>query len=399
MGTGLSNQPDPSNHHLSRRGFLRAGAITAGMTAIGPAAAGEGAPSRDLSCIFLFLTGGPSHLDTWDPKPDAPAEVRGPFAPIATSVPSIRIAETFPCMAALSHRFTIVRSVHHRAAPVHETGQQLLQTGRLSRAGQEHPHVGAVLSQRLGPRRPGVPAWVILPQILCDTGLNVYQGQGPGLLGTAHAPAVLNPANCGAAGAAWKALDVGTEPAALRDRYGRTGFGENCLRARGLIEAGVRYVTVNMFDSVFEQVTWDCHADGRFLRSGLDDYRRTLGPTFDHAFTALIEDLHQRGMLDATLVFAAGEFGRTPRLNPGGGRDHWPGVWSVLIAGGGMRGGCVIGSSDKFGFEPASRPVQAQDVAATVYRAFGIDPRAGLPAAGGRTVPLTDGVPIPELFA
>jgi Protein of unknown function (DUF1501) len=336
---------------VSRRIFLQAGATAVGtaglsLTCADRALALDAAPASATSCIFLVLTGGPSHLDTWDPKPDAPSEVRGPFASIATSVPGIRITEHFPRMAALAHRLTIVRSVYHNAAPVHETGLQLLQTGRLSRSPAEHPHVGAVLSQQLGPRRAGVPPFVILSP-LGDTGMNVYNGQGAGFLGPAHQPVVVN--------------DI---PVA---------FGARCTHASRLVEDGVRCVVVNMFDTMIDRVTWDCHADSRGLRSTLDDYRRTLCPTFDRAYAALIEDLHQRGLLDTTLVVAAGEFGRTPRLNSAGGRDHWPGVWSVLLAGGGMAGGRVVGSSDKYGTEPASHPVRAQDIAATVYRAFGLD--------------------------
>jgi uncharacterized protein (DUF1501 family) len=361
---------------LSRRSFLRTGAAAAGIVgwsfagADTPAAADT--PAREINGIFLFLTGGPSQLDTWDPKPDAPAEVRGPFASIATSVPGIRIGEHFPRMAGLAHRFAIVRSVHHQSAAIHETGQQLLQTGRLSRGEPSHPHIGAVLSARHGPRRPGVPPFVMLPGSIGDTGMRVYNGQGAGFLGDAHRPVILE-----------------RSPSA---------FGEQCLEARRLIESGVRCVVVNMFDTVFDRVTWDCHADRRCLRSTLDDYRQTLCPTFDRAYSALIEDLHDRGLLNTTLVVAAGEFGRTPRLNSGGGRDHWPGVWSVLFAGGGVRGGQVIGASDKYGAEPVRRAVRAEDIAATVYRACGIDHDTHLIGPHGEQIPLTDGRPIDELF-
>ena len=185
----------------------------------------------------------------------------------------------------------------------------------------------------------------------------------------------------------------------MRARYGRNTFGQSCLLARRLIEGGVRLATVNMFDTVFNEVTWDCHADGGSLASNLNDYRDTLCPMFDRAYTALLEDLKQRGLLDTTLVVAMGEFGRTPQLNPRGGRDHWPGVWSVLFAGAGVRGGQVIGSSDAHGAEPKDRPVTPAEIAATVYRGLGIEPTTSAcraPRAG--PLPLVDATPIEELF-
>jgi uncharacterized protein (DUF1501 family) len=199
--------------------------------------------------------------------------------------------------------------------------------------------------------------------------------------------------------AAKKAFDIAAESADLRSRYGVNTFGQSCLLARRLIEHGVRLVTVNMFDTVFDQVTWDCHADGGALATTLDDYRDILCPMFDRACSALLEDLHQRGLLGTTQVLAMGEFGRTPQLNPRGGRDHWPGCWSVLFAGGGIRGGQVVGSSDGIGAEPRERPVTPAAVAATVYRALGLDPRTPIPGPQGRPVPLADAEPIAELFA
>ena len=181
-------------------------------------------------------------------------------------------------------------------------------------------------------------------------------------------------------------------------RSGRNTFGQSCLLARRLVEHGVRLVTVNMFDTVFNEMTWDCHADGGALCTTLQDYCDILCPIFDRAYAALLEDLQQRGLLDRTLVLAMGEFGRTPRLNPRGGRDHWPGVWSVLFAGGGVRGGQVVGASDRTGAEPRDRPVSAAEVAASVYKALGIDPRTRVPSADGQALPLVDANPVGELF-
>jgi uncharacterized protein (DUF1501 family) len=200
------------------------------------------------------------------------------------------------------------------------------------------------------------------------------------------------------AGRAKKAFDLTTESDDLRARYGQNTFGQSVLLARRLVEHGVRLVTVNMFDTVFNQITWDCHADGGALATTLADYKDTLCPMFDHAYTTLLEDLAQRGQLDRTLVLAMGEFGRTPELNPRGGRDHWPGCWSILLAGAGIRGGQVIGSSDRTGSEPRDRPVTPAEVAATVYHGLGIDLATRLPGPDRRPLPLVEALPIHELF-
>ena len=382
---------------ISRRNFLQAGGLAAGYSLSNLAAARE--RHQDINCILLFLVGGPSQIDTWDPKPHAPDSIRGPFRPIHTNVPGIQICEHFPCMARMAHRYAIIRSVHHEAAPIHETGQQLMQTGHLFRAEQEYPHFGVVVSRLRGQRRNGAPPFVILPGPIGNTGVSISHGQGAGYLGEEYEPGIISG-------------DSVDEPDSLRQRYGRNLFGRSCLRARygrntfgqscllarRLVESGVRLVTVNMFDTVFNEVTWDCHADGGALASNLDDYRDTLCPMFDLAYSALLDDLRQRGLLDTTLVLALGEFGRTPRLNPRGGRDHWPGVWSVLFAGGGVRGGQVIGASDRHGAEPKDRPVTPAEVAATVYHALGVDLATRLPGPDGRPVPLADAGPISELF-
>jgi hypothetical protein len=432
---------------LSRRDFLRAGTLGAGAAALTLAdlhAAGPNAPGG-VNCILLFLVGGPSQLDTWDLKPNAPSNIRGPFRPIRTTVPGLDIGEHFPLMAERAERFAVVRSVHHHEAPIHETGQQLLQTGRLCRDGVEYPHYGAVLSHLRGQPDSGLPAFFLLPGPMGNTGVSVSHGQTSGFLGVRHEPFVvprhaktgnydLNNIDLPAgldptrqhnrkelldtidqaqrrleaagdqpiqqlfANRVRQAFNLDAESGDLRERYGRNTFGQSCLLARRLVERGVRLVTVNMFDSVFDHLTWDCHADGGTLGTTLGDYRDRLCPMFDHAYSALLDDLYQRGLLANTLVLATGEFGRTPQLNPRGGRDHWPGVWSTLFAGGGVRGGQVVGSSDAHGAEPRDRPVLAAQVAATVYRLLGVDPALRLPAPDGRSLTLTDAEPIGELL-
>jgi hypothetical protein len=193
-------------------------------------------------------------------------------------------------------------------------------------------------------------------------------------------------------------FDLSGERGSVRDAYGPTSFGRSCLVARRLVESGVRVVTVNMFDTVFNRVTWDCHGASPF--SSLADYAEILLPTLDRALSALVDDLDARGRLESTLVVAAGEFGRTPMINASGGRDHWPGVWSIALAGGGVRGGQVVGASDSRAGSPADRPVTPQDVLATIYHSLGIDTTRHLSRPGGETYALVDdGVPIRELFA
>lgn len=424
---------------LTRRDFLRVGAASAGAVGLTLADLNrvKAGQRGDVNCILLFLVGGPSQVDTWDPKPDAPDSVRGPFQPVQTNVPGVEICQNFPLMAGMADRYAIVRSVHHKAAPIHETGHQLMQTGQLFRGGLEHPHYGSVVSVLRGPRTDGVPPFVVLPAPIGYTGVSVNHGQSAGFLGSGHEPFLLGgdpsrPAgrnemleavdsaqrvldateDCRSRDAASeqafsvlfaektkRAFDLASEGEELRGRYGRNTFGQSCLLARRLVEQGVRLVTVNMFDTVFNNITWDCHADGGALGTTLDDYKETLCPMFDLAYSALLEDLKQRGLLDTTLVLAMGEFGRTPQVNARGGRDHWPGVWSVLFAGAGVKGGQVIGSSDRIGSEPRDRPVGPAEIAASVYKGLGFDLHSTrIPGPDNRPVPLVEANPIAELF-
>jgi uncharacterized protein (DUF1501 family) len=427
---------------VSRRDFLRVGALSAGAVGLTLADTlqlqAEGrAAANDINCILLFLVGGPSHLDTWDLKPDAPDNVRGPFRPIKTNVPGIEIGEHFPLMAQQADRYALLRSVHHKSAPIHETGHQLMQTGYLNRAGIEYPHYGSVVSHLKGATPSGLPPFALLPGPIGYTGVSVSHGQNAGFLGVRHEPLCFDvrtgadparlksrtelvdavdclhqtfdatrpdsSANSRAFGAlfassAKKAFDITQEKNEARDRYGKNTFGQNCLLARRLVEHGVRFVTVNMFDTVFGELTWDMHADGGSLNVTLNDYKDTLCPMFDRAYSALLDDLKQRGLLDKTMVVAMGEFGRTPLLNPRGGRDHWPAVWSVLFAGANVRGGQVIGSSDQIGASPKDRPITPPEVAASIYRGLGIDLDSRLPGPDGRPMALVDAAPIEELY-
>jgi hypothetical protein len=441
---------------MTRRDFLHAGALPlAGLSLPGLSALearGAVRKERDVNCIMIFMLGGPSQLDTWDMKPDAPAEIRGPYRPIETNVSGIRISEIFPRMAKHADKYAIVRSVHHTAAAIHDTGHQLMQTGRLFTGGVEHPHPGCVLAKVKGPKSDA-PPHVVLPTPIGATGGNLPHGQGAGYLGTAYEPFLVNadPSERGFPGpdllppdylgavrkerrqtlrdavdgsiraleaaedarlldasfseaytlmsssATREAFDLSQEPEALRRRYGMNKFGQSCLLARRMLQRGVRFVTINMFETVFNEITWDIHGSRPF--TPIQAYKDVVGPWFDRGYSTLLSELQDHGMLEDTLVVCMGEFGRTPKLNPAGGRDHWPHCWSILFAGGGVRGGQVVGASDEIGGAPKERPVTPVEVAATVYHALGIDLQLALPSPQG-SIPLVDpGVnPITELF-
>lgn len=442
---------------MKRRDFLHAGALAfLGLTLsdlFQLQALGAVNSDKDANCIMLFLVGGPSQLDTWDMKPNAPAEIRGPYKPIPTNVPGIEICEVFPRMAKHADKYALIRSVYHTAVAVHDTGHQMMQTGRLFQGGIEYPHVGSVLGYLKGPKGD-VPPHVLLPRPIGNTGGNMPHGQTAGFLGKTHDPFVLNadPADRAfkvpdmlppdympairvdrrralrhlvddtvkslesspdaklldttfqqaytlmSSARAREAFDLSKESDKVKDKYGRNRFGMSCLLARRLIEAGVRFVTVNMFETVFNEITWDIHGSKPF--SPISCYRDLVGPMFDNAYSSLLEELDERGLLKSTLVLAMGEFGRTPKINPAGGRDHWPQCWTVLFSGGGIKGGQVIGASDEIGAYPKDRPTTPASVAATVYQALGINLDKELPGPQGRPLRLVDhGVePIKELF-
>ena len=441
-----------------RRDFLHAGSLSflgLGLTELfGLKALGAVDPSKkDVNCIMLMLVGGPSQLDTWDMKPNAPAEIRGPYKPIKTNVAGIEISENFPRMAKNADKYALIRSVYHTAAAVHDTGHQMMQTGRLFQGGIEYPHVGCVLAKLRGPKGD-VPAHVLMPHPIGNTGGNMPHGQTAGFLGKTFDPFVLNadPSDPNfrvpdllppdylsalrvdrrrnwremvdrtvskfetsqdarlldatfhqaytlmSSQKAREAFELAKEPENVRQRYGENRFGQSCLLARRLIEAGVRFVTVNMFETVFDEITWDIHGSKPF--SPISCYRDLVGPMFDNAFSSLLEDLQNRRLLDNTMVVAMGEFGRTPKVNPAGGRDHWPQCWTIMMGGGGVKGGQVVGASDEIGAMPKDRPTTPGQIAATIYQALGVPLELELPGAQNRPIPLVDrGVqPIKELF-
>ena len=446
-------------HGLSRRNFVKVG--VAGMASVGPAAILEaraaavaaGAARRDTSVILLWLDGGPSHIDLYDLKPDAPAEVRGIWKPVRTNVPGIEISELFPRQARVADLFSLVRSLHHDNGD-HFTAAHYMLTGRGGPNGSNtagrSPSVASIATRMCGPRRPGMPAYVAVPYA-SSVGLR------PGYFAGNYLGADANPFEtdgdpnaaafrvrdlalpdgvslgrfgdrdglrqridrlaraldtsgmmdtmdrfqaeaCGlvSGGAAREAFDIDREPDTLRDRYGRTTFGQGALLARRLVEAGCTFVTVHSGG-------WDHHWD---LQKGMESRL----PEVDAAVATLLEDLRDRGRLDTTMVVLCGEFSRTPRMNDGGnggppgsmgtpGRDHWGSAIFALVAGGGVRGGRVVGSTDARGERPKDRPLTPFDLHATIYHVLGVDPATQFLDHAGRPVPAIDsGSVISELF-
>ena len=345
---------------VSRRDFLRAGSLSMVGWSLAEQAALAGWRPVHLArkCIFVLMTGGASQLETFDPKPEAPAEIRGPFRAISTSVPGLALSETLPLLAQRADRFAVLRTLSHDAAPLHETGWQLLQTGQLATRGQAFPHWSSVVA-RYGGRSAAPHASVILPGPLRPEGTQGDRGQTAGLLGTEFEP---------------QFLPIAPEPdrEALRKHYGDSRFGRLLLQAREAIELGHRCVTVNLFDSLMDDITWDCHGGDQIGRGTIFDGRDVLCPQFDRAMSGLLDDLAERDLLQDTLVVATGEFGRTPRINDRKGRDHWPHCWSALLAGGGVTGGAVWGTSDATASQPLDRPVAPAELTATLLHWFGI---------------------------
>ena len=439
---------------LSRRGFLRAGGL--GLAGLSLAdlltIEAQAAPrtGNDNSVLILWMRGGPSQHETWDPKMAAPAEYRGAFGSTGTSVPGIEICDMLPRSARLMDKWSIIRSLHHTNAG-HSAGDQILFTGHLPGPDPTvniHPSCGSIVSEQLGHLPPELPPYVMIPRQV--------PGTDSAYLGAAHKPfeTLSDPANhkpfqlrnfslvegisdrrfgnrksllqqfdrfrqrvdqSGQLDAindfqqqaygilssdrARRAFDLDAEPRSLRERYGfierydpmdplrcsASAFCQRLVLGRRLVEAGVRLVTVDCR-------WWDTHVEG------IDSMKNGFLPRWDQSFSALIEDMHERGLLETTMVVAWGEFGRTPKLNNRNGRDHYPNVFSAAVAGGPVQGGRVVGSSDSKGAYPLNNPKSPQDVLATMYRHLGIDPNKHYLDHSGRPIAtLPFGKPIEEL--
>ena len=459
----------PSRRQLLQFGGL--GAIGMAMPTIASAQSATPHPATAKRCIYIFLCGGPSQLDMWDLKPDAPETIRGPFRPIATSTPGIQIGELLPNVAKHTDKFCIVRSMVHDSTD-HGTGiKYMLQadSGPLTKVTKafpiertDHPAIGAILSRILG-NKSELPAWVTVPRPF-STGSRMFKGQSAGFLGTAYDPLFLNaekkdslsekqftvdglsfpdgmnttwlvgrkrlleqlnPAakhetveaknlrsyyekvfGMLSSGGLGQVFDLDREPPKLRDRYGRNEYGQSFLLARRLAEADVQMV--NVFWTYYGKDgcqfnLWDNHGSDKPVcgghNKGVDMIRGDYCcPSFDRAYSALLEDLADRGMLDDTLVVVTGEFGRTPKINKNSGRDHWPHCYSTVLAGGGVRGGQIYGASDRHAAYVKNSPVRPEDLGATILHAFGVAPETAIHTPDERTVASSNGTPITALF-
>jgi hypothetical protein len=442
----------PSAWH-SRRSFLQAGTLGVGGLTIADLlalkAAGAVRPSAAGTSVILFwLSGGPGHMETWDPKPQAPAEYRGPFGAIETSVPGIHFGELLPEQARLADKLSVVRTVNHGSGD-HTKGNHWMLTGFEGPAfnapdntQQRRPAIGSAVARVRGPNHAGMPPYVGVPHLRGGTD-NLFHYAA--YLGGGWNPFVVNSdpneksyavknltlsgdltlqrlssrreltANLDRIRAAAEpifddldehqqaafdmltsnrardAFDVSQESESLRDRYGRHTFGQSALVARRLVESGVTFVTVNC-------VPWDHHGSPGQYKT--EEGAKLLIPPLDRAIAALVDDLIDRGLYDKTLLVAMGEFGRTPRMNNNAGRDHWGNTFSVLFGGGGMKMGQAIGRSSPRGEHVVDRPFDPQDVAATIYHHLGINPHAEsfLDHAGRPLALLDQGQPIRELI-
>ncbi len=439
----------------SRRELIHAGAVASLGLSLSHLPAAGSPTRRPKSCVFIYQYGGLSQLDSWDPKPTAPAEVRGPYRPIATAVPGFRVGELMPRLAALADRYAVIRSMTH-GEPVHDRANKMLLAGTAAPAA-DAPAFGSVVA-KLRPTAAAVPPYVWLqkfgggaapPDPAYLTGGFLGASVAPVLVGVSHDDNLATPdyrvtafdADASLTGSRLAsrrelldrldrdnplrpeqrrafdvltgpgvraAFDLDREPAQLRDRYGRNPLGQNLLLARRLVEAGTRLVGVVAWcglkpgEKFLSVETWDMHGNAGV--GIFDDGWNGLGfalPRCDAAVSALLEDLEARGLLDDTLVVLVGEFGRTPRVTPGGtrvpGRDHWPRCYSAMLAGGGIRGGVVYGASDAQAVYVKDAPVSLEDFTATLYAALGIDPATRL-SPDGFTRPAGTGTPIAELL-
>jgi hypothetical protein len=439
-----------------RRSFLRAGLLgatglsLANLLRLEARAEQPSAASRKPSVIILWMRGGPSHIDMWDPKPDAPAEYRGEFGVKSTRVPGITLSDMLPICGAIMDKWSIVRSLHHNDAG-HSSGDQICFTGYPSGPNPDenvYPSCGSIVSKQLAHENKNLPPYVMIPRLVPGTG-SAYLGvahkafetnadpaqPGPFKLPNFELPQGLTLERLGerrdlltsfdqirrdvdksgqmsamdrfnqkawdilTSAAARDAFDLDKEPGPVRERYGfmpafdpkasnRCGspaWSQRILLARRLVEAGVRLVTVDLR-------WWDTHV------KGFESLRLGFLPRFDRAYSALVEDLEARSLLSSTLVIAWGEFGRTPRVNPDAGRDHYPNVFSAALTGGPIIGGRVVGESDAKGAFPKVNPKTPQDVLATMYRHLGIDTEQQYLNGTGRPISvLPSGKPIEEL--
>lgn len=461
VGTMPDRLPFNGNPIITRRRLLSYGVSGCGLSlpsflALRDAAARSPLPHQAKSCIIVYCWGGISHIDTWDPKPDAPAEIRGEFSPISTATVGIRFGEHLPKLAKHTDKLAIVRSIHHddsahgRGMYWNLTGHKPPRAGNIPPMNDDWPTLAAMVAQFRGSPK-GVPNSVRIPYPMVDNG-TLQAGEYGGWLGVKHDPIVMRPASGEPFGGVSRSLgsavlhlndadldrihnrtnllsqlektdtrtrdyegfshfrdlardmllgsevqrayDLDREEPRIREMYGPHLGGQSLLLARRLTEVGVPIVQVCCAAGDLnggQGDMWDTHGDN------FNRLKNRLLPVFDQGVSALLEDLDQRGSLDETLVVVLTDFGRTPRVNGGAGRDHYPDVYSIAFAGGGIQGGQVYGSSDAHGAKPATNACEPPDVHATIFRALGISPRAELRDPLDRPFPVSDGEVLPLL--
>lgn len=336
---------------VSRRGFLAAGgASVVGISLKSALAARAGNAG---AVIQIVLNGGASHLDLFDPKPLAPREYRGPMHSIATRIPSVRFSECLPRLADRADRLVVVRSLFHDAAPIHETGMQLIESGRLVTRHEQPVPVNVLLEDHFQARKRS-PVSVLLSDSVA--------GSSRRRVATLSELTVQG----------FSIPDYQSAHARVKDAYGAGEFARKFWSAARLVERGVMHIQLNTFDVLEGQRTWDAHGDRDVGPANIFDYRDTLGPQFDQAFAALIDDLQSSGLLQQTLILCTGEMGRTPRLNEDGGRDHWTQAWSGILVGGGLEGGQVIGETDEYGETITSDPLPVSQLPMMALNFLGV---------------------------
>lgn len=439
---------------LGRREFLRVGGLALGGLSLADLAAAR-STHPDTAVILIYCLGGASHLETYDLKPDGPAEMRSVFKPIASRVPGLSLCELFPLQAGVADRFSVIRSLHHKIN-IHNDGSIATLTGKepsepdpTSTAKSEHPDFGMIASRLRGPHHDALPQYVSMP--------SPFQMTRPMYLGTAsqayatgdvsqpnYIPPLLSLRGVSPRGleerrrllgqldrarrdadqataldqfqqqafnvltspAVARAFDLNQEDGKLRDRYGRHLWGQSCLLARRLAEAGTAVISViaNTPEVGPRFTNWDDHPGNAMREGHFAEFMSIRLPYFDQAVSALIEDIFDRGLDRRVMVVVTSEFGRTPRIRYGPpnrsiGRDHWPDAYSALVSGGGLRMGQVVGATNARGEFPTADPVTPQDLLATIYRHLGIDPSHEFTDSLNRPVPvLYSGEPIRQLM-
>jgi Protein of unknown function (DUF1501) len=447
MNLADHNQYSTPPARFTRRQWLGRAASSFGALLLPNLAKGALAPApKARAAIVLFLQGGLSHYESFDPKPDAPAEFRGEFGSIPTTIPGVRFTEHLPLLAQRLNRFSIVRSVYHptpdHIQAIHITlcGCELAGANIDFKNRNVSPAMGAVVAKARGPCQADLPGYVAIPHrdqlgrrlhyadsgslgpsfAPLDSGLLPERADAPYMIpgnldfnpaltvgrlrervallecfegGAKASPFLQSGINLLARGAVARAFDLNREPVALRRRYGDHGMGQEAVLARRLAESGVPFTLVNFALDQIKGQDWDTHEKNFHLM------KNVLLPPMDRAVSTLLDDLHERGLLETTLVAILTEFGRTPKINANAGRDHWPNVFSVMLAGGGIKPGIVVGSSTRGGEVPKERPVHMYDVLATIYHQLGVSTDEVYRDSGGRPTPiLAEGRPIPELL-